>query len=206
MMQTDLLAFTADRAAHLSGLSRRTLRYWAEKKLIQPAVHRPVSEHRSVALYGYREMMSLLVVAELRGRHVSLQHVRGVVKVLRDSGYPEPLTELRFATVGSKLFLQHPDGSWVEGKVPEQQIIPEVLHLEPLRLMIAQAVRRDPAAAGRVEHRRGTLGSKAVFEGTRIPVAAVQRYLARGHSVERILDAYPDLTSEDVQLAARAVA
>ena len=58
--------------------------------------------------------------------------------------------------------------------------------------------------AGHVERRRGVLGSKAVFAGTRVPVAAVETYLERGLSEERILEAFPELTREDVEAARRS--
>jgi uncharacterized protein (DUF433 family) len=45
------------------------------------------------------------------------------------------------------------------------------------------------------------LGSKAVFAGTREPVAAVEAYLERGLPDERILEAFPELTREDVEAA-----
>ena len=52
--------------------------------------------------------------------------------------------------------------------------------------------------------RRGVLGSKAVFAGTRVPVAAVEAYLERGLPDERILEAFPELTREDVEAARRS--
>jgi uncharacterized protein (DUF433 family) len=40
---------------------------------------------------------------------------------------------------------------------------------------------------------------KPCVKGTRIMVAQVVQFLANGDSVEAILDAYPELTREDVQ-------
>lgn len=60
-----------------------------------------------------------------------------------------------------------------------------------------------PDDIGAVESRRGKLGSKDVFSGTRIPVAAVVEYIERGASDERILQGFPDLRSEDIDSARR---
>jgi uncharacterized protein (DUF433 family) len=42
-----------------------------------------------------------------------------------------------------------------------------------------------------------------VFAGTRVPVATVLDYLAHGYSDERILEAFPDLTTSDIAAARR---
>ena len=62
---------------------------------------------------------------------------------------------------------------------------------------------REPAA-GHIERHRGVLGGKPVFVGTRVPLAAVEPYLARGPPDERILEAFPDLTREDLESARRS--
>jgi uncharacterized protein (DUF433 family) len=50
---------------------------------------------------------------------------------------------------------------------------------------------------------------KLTFKGTRIPVATVLAYLARGETVERVLEGWPELkreaVAEAVQLAAAAL-
>ena len=51
--------------------------------------------------------------------------------------------------------------------------------------------------------RRGVQRSKPVFAGTRIPVAAVQRYLDAGYDTAAIIREYPSLTPEDVETARR---
>src|SRR5205814_7448869 len=155
-----------------------------------------------VRLFGFTDLLQLLVVAELRDR-LPLQHIRRVVGHLRGRGYEEPFRQLVFATVGKELYFQHPDGTWEGGLAPDQVVFHEVIELEPLRRRI-DGVRQRPAdTVGEVERARGRLGSKEVFAGTRIPVATVQAYLSRGFSDTDVLREYPDLTSADVETARR---
>jgi uncharacterized protein (DUF433 family) len=48
------------------------------------------------------------------------------------------------------------------------------------------------------------LGHKLVFAGTRIPVDTVIEYLEAGRSVEEVLQAFPDLTRDDIDAAVGA--
>jgi uncharacterized protein (DUF433 family) len=152
-----------------------------------------------VRLYGFLDLLALMVAAELKERRITLQHIRAVVTHLRNRGYDRPLTEVRFATYGREVYFQHDDGSWEGGIAPDQLVLSEVLNLRPLRRRIAEGVRRDEADAGRVERRRGTLGSKPVLAGTRVPVETVRRYLDAGRTVEQIVGSFPVLTPADVE-------
>lgn len=198
---SDLLAVPDKRAAAIARISMRQLRYWADTELVGPSVQREISERNHVRLYSFQDMLELLAVAELIHRGVTLQHVRQVVRRLRSRGYNAPLRELHFATAGDGVYFRLPDGSWEGGRQPGQRVIEQVLKLQPLRRRIAVGTRRPRASAGRLERRRGALGSKPVFEGTRIPVATVQRYLERGMRMEDVIEAFPDLTEADIKLA-----
>ena len=196
----DIVVLPDDRAARLAGVSMRRLNYWLSAGLIRPSVSRQLGPRRTVRLFGFTDLLQLLIVAELRDR-LSLQHIRRVVEHLRTRGYEEPLRQLVFATVGKELYFQHPDGTWEGGLVPDQVVFHQVLDLEPLRRRIDRARRRSPDVVGLVERARGRLGSKEVFAGTRIPVAAVRAYLERGFSDSDVLKEYPDLTAADLDAA-----
>lgn len=146
------------------------------------------------------------VAAELESRKVSLQHIRSIIGHLRDRGYVNPLTQLVFATVGREVYFMHDDGSWEGNLSPDQVVIHEVLNLEPLRVRITAGIRRDATLAGRVERRRGVMGSKPVLAGTRIPVDTVRRYLDAGRTVEQILESFRALTAADVEAVRRGAA
>jgi DNA-binding transcriptional MerR regulator len=203
----EVLAFPDTQARRLAGVSLRRLRYWEQVGLIAPSIKRRLSDHNTVRLYSYQDLLALLVVSALRTeRDMSLQAIRRIVRHLRSRGYDEPLRELRFATVGHEIYFQHPDGTWEGDFQPDQIILEEAIQLDPLRLRIDSAARRAADDAGRVEKRRGVHASAPVFAGTRIRVATVQRYLRQGYQTGAILEAFPDLLAEDVGEARRQLA
>lgn len=203
----DLLAFPDTRAARLAGISMRRLRYWEQHQLVVPSIKRRLSPRNTVRLYGYQDLLALLVVSTLRTeREMSLQRIRRVVQHLRTRDYAEPLRELRFATLGKEIYFQHPDGSWEGDLWPDQIVLEKVIRLEPLQLRIERANRRPEKARGRVVKNRGVHARAPVFEGTRIRVSTVQDYLRHGFDTTAILNAFPDLDPADVRAAERMLA
>lgn len=90
----ELLAFPDSRARQLAGVSMRRLRYWEETGLVAPSIQRRLGPKSTVRLYSFADLLSLLVVTELRTeRDMSLQHIRRVVDHLQARGYQEPLRE-----------------------------------------------------------------------------------------------------------------
>ncbi len=53
----------------------------------------------------------------------------------------------------------------------------------------------------RIEANPRILGGKPVIKGTRIPVCLVLELLSAGYTFERIVEAYPALTQEDIKAA-----
>jgi DNA-binding transcriptional MerR regulator len=202
-----LLAFPDTRARQLAGVSMRRLRYWEQVGLVVPSITRRLSPRHTVRLYSYRDLLGLLVVSELRTqRDMSLQRIRRVVEHLHARGYEEPLSELRFATVGSEIYFQHPDGSWEGHLRPDQIVIVQVIMLDALRLRIQTAAAREDSQVGRVDKHRGVHASAPVFAGTRIRLSTVHDYLRHGYDTEAIIEALPGLTGEDVDEARRLLA
>lgn len=202
MDRMQLIAFTRDQVAELAGLSARQVDYWRKTDLVAPEADARLGG-AAVRLYGYQATMALLIVAELRHRSISLQHVRKIVAYVASLGYERPLLEVHYAVAGGEVFIQHPDGGWEGDRRPHQGVFHHVLELEPLRARIRRATVRPAEAHGATERRRGTLGHKEVFAGTRVPVDAVVRYLRHGASVRDVLEAYPALDRRDVEGVAR---
>lgn len=204
MVQAELdhIAMPPDRVAELAGVSRRRVAYWEQTRLVQPSI---VYDRRGrpIRLYGHHDLLAAMIVAELQKRGMTLQHVRRIVGYVAGLGYRHPLTEVHYAVHGETVYIQHQDGSWEGDRAPGQCVFPEVLDLKPLRAKIISAASRRPGTQGAVERRRGALGSKEVFAGTRVPVDTVERYLRNGASAEQVLAAYPALTLQDVRVAER---
>jgi DNA-binding transcriptional MerR regulator len=195
------LVSTREKAARLAGIRTAKVDYWVQTGIIQPSSDQRLSPRSRVVLFDYRELLSLMVAAQLRERRISLQHIRVVVQRLRERGYGHPLAELVFATEGRKVYFQDEHGEWEAGHRPGQALIPHRLDLGMLRARIEASTARPAEAAGQSERRRGVLGSKPVFEGTRVPVATIVRYLQAGKTQADILKAYPALTAEDIATA-----
>jgi uncharacterized protein (DUF433 family) len=203
----ELLAVTEDKAAALADVSVRQLRYWDEISLVGPSVHHSFGPRTNVRLYGFGELMELLVAAELRrAPGIAPRHIRRVVAHLRARGYDRPLQQLVFAVAGNELYFQHPDGTWEGGYRPDQIVIQQVIDLARIQAKIASATERAPDAAGGIERRRKTLGYKPVFAGTRVPFDKVRNYLEHGFSTEQIIEAFPVLTAADVEAARQSLA
>lgn len=203
----DTLAFPDKRAAELAGISMKQLRHWEKTGLVVPSVREQISPRNTVRLYSFRDLLELLVVAELRHRPgISLQHIRRLVAHLRGRDFEAPLSELKFATRGSEIYINYPDGGWSGDPYPDQLIYRQAIALDEVAAKIDRATGRDPAAAGQVTSRRGVHRGHPVFAGTRIPVAAVQRYLEAGYDTTAILREYPSLTKDDIDTARRNLA
>jgi uncharacterized protein (DUF433 family) len=193
------LAVTRDSAVRITGLSRRQLDYWARTGLLPPSTDDRLTSGRRIRLYDFLDLVGLMVAAELKARGVSLQHIRQVIAHLRSRGYEQPLIQLTWATQGRQVYFQHDDGSWEGDLRPDQIVLSQVLNLKPLRREIKEKAQRSGDLAGKIESRRGTLGNKPVFAGTRIPVDTVRRYLEQGKSIDEILQAFPVLSRKDIE-------
>jgi hypothetical protein len=102
--QEEHLAVTRAVAARIAGLTERQLDYWAGTGLIEPSVDTRLGPGRIIRLM---DLLALLIAAEPKSRHVSLQNIRAIMARLRSPGYASPLTQLTFATVGRNVYFQH---------------------------------------------------------------------------------------------------
>ena len=212
-----VLVFTRSRAATLSGLSERQLDYWRKTDLLEPSTSEQVSPYRSVHLYDFADMLELLTIAELHKHDVPTRRIRSIVDRMRDKGYERPLTQIRYGVAerpSSKsgkrsrrrllVVLTFEDGTTEGDDMPGQLIAEGAVDVQAIRGRLRRSTERDDEQVGKVEKRRGALGNKQLFAGTRIPVATVRRYLADGAQLGEILEAFPALRAEDVDAARSA--
>jgi uncharacterized protein (DUF433 family) len=197
-MDDQLIGVSATRAASIAGIRPERLRRWEHYGLVSPSVADRVGG-KSIRLYGFQQLVELLVVRELERITNNVRKLRRVVEDLRQE-YSSPWSELRWAYDAGELYWQHPDGSWAGDRDPGQTVLYGVVDLKIIEARVRSSVRRDESTIGRTETRRGVLGSKQVIAGTRTPVAAVREYIDAGFGDEEILEAYPHLSSEDIDL------
>lgn len=199
--ETAHLAFTTKDDERLTGLTPRRLQDWDETAFIRPSTAARKGRG-SPRLYSFRDLIQLRIAAQLRDR-LSLQALRRLKAAL---DLDAPFAHVRFATTtgGEPVYLAGP-GRPEAARKPGQIVKTFDVPLEEIRadLLRSVAALRPRRGAGHIERRRGVLGSRPVFAGTRIQPDQVIRMLEAGWTNERILDAYPDLRREDIRTARR---
>jgi uncharacterized protein (DUF433 family) len=207
-------AFTSDQALRLTGASRRRLGYWVDTGLISPSIQRGEGRGR-VRLFSFANLLELRTAVWLRDK-VSLQLIRKIVQRLHEQGLDQPLSSVTFGVIeyqrkdgGSSydVVLQRADGQWEEWRRPGQLIIELTVPIKTFVEELGKKIAADGARrtkVGKVERRRGVLGSTTVIAGTRIPTRAVWDLHEAGYSDRAILRSYPGLSKADVTAALAA--
>lgn len=196
-------AFSEADAARLSGLTIGQLRSWDRKGFVRPSY---AEENRNLPygrVYSFRDVVSLRVLRQLRNVHkVPLQHLRKVSETLAHFGDAK-WTATTLYVLGKRVVFTDPRTDQRVEVVSGQRVfdIPLRVAISDTRKAIAKLNHRDESERGSVVHGRFTLQNEPVFEGTRIPVAAVKRYLNAGYSPDAIVREFPDLTFADIEAA-----
>ena len=196
-------AFSDADAARLSGLTIGQLRSWDRKGFIQPSLG---DDDRSLPysrVYSFRDIVSLRVLGQLRNTHkIPLQHLRSVSDSLAHLGDAK-WTSTTLYVLGKKVVFTDPRLEKRVEIISGQQVfdIPLRVVISDTHRAVADLNRRDETTRGRVVHGKFTLQNEPVFEGTRIPVAAVKRYLDAGYPSNAILCEFPELTNTDIEAA-----
>jgi uncharacterized protein (DUF433 family) len=194
--------FTSEQVMRLTGVSRRRLDYWLDRGVVSADVDAARGRGR-VRLWSFANLIEVRIALALRDE-VSLQLLGKIVGKLRQRGLAAPLAEVRVTVLpdDGRVLVQEGDGGWTE-PLSGQFVLLLSLPLDQYAAEITEAVARDRKVQrqpGQVVRHRGRLGSKEVFAGTRVPVAAVKRMLTAGWTSERILAEYPGLTAADISV------
>lgn len=190
-------------AARIANIPEHRLARWERYGLVVPR-STALSSHRAVRTFDFGHLVELGIIRELENRDHGLRQIKRAVERLRERELiAAPLRELHWASADGEILWQYPDGSWSGDRAPGQSVLVGVIDLDEIRASVRRYI-EDPRAeneVGNLEHRRATLGSKAVFAGTRTPLAAVHAYLRRGYPDAAIIDAFPHLRPADIDLA-----
>ncbi len=172
MQATRTEAYTASQVSAVTGLSLRAIHKAIEYKLIRP---KRISEGRVVTrLLSKPQVLFLLL--EARGlRSLPLPARREVARAVERNPNIDALTI-------------------AEGSVVRIQI-------KSARREVEKGLHRLAEAERIVESTQEIMFGTPVYRGTRIPVHAIADMLGQGVTIEEILEGYPALTHEKVELA-----
>jgi uncharacterized protein (DUF433 family) len=201
-------AFTTDQVIRLTGVTRRKLTYWLDRGIVTADID-AAKGRGHVRLWSFTNLVEVRTALWLRDQ-VSLQLLGKVVQAIRATGLKSPLAEVTVRVAerpgrSRKTDVEVLDPAGVLSAPATGQYVMELkLPMGRFHDDLTKAIdldRKRRRVAGRVERRRGHLGSTAVFAGTRIPVVAVQRLLEAGWSTRRIIGEFPGLSQADIRTA-----
>lgn len=196
-------AFSEADAAKLAGLTVGQLRAWSLQGVMQPSFAEIDQRVPYGKIYSFRDIVSLRVLGQLRNKHkVSLQHLRQVSDSLAHLGDIRWISTTLYV-LGRRVVLTDPTDQQRKEIVNGQRVfdIPLRVVVEDTRKAIAELNRRDDSQTGKIVHGKFTLQNEPVFEGTRIPVSTIKRYIEAGFSAEAIIQEFPDITLRDIKVA-----
>lgn len=200
-----LAAFSIDHAARVTGLSKSRLAQWDRLGFFSPEYIEDEDRRNP-----YSRVYSFIDLVGLR-----------TLQILADS-YRVPLTELKKAAVELKKRTDRPwseiplgvlkhkvvfdlteaprnvtDGQYALKHIPLSLIASEVEdRANKLR-------HRDASRIGKTEKRKFIQHNAEVISGTRIPLSAIESFIEEGYEDDQIVEEYPSLMIEDVQLVRR---
>lgn len=196
-------AFGEDAAARLSGLSLAQLRMWDRTGFMRPSFADENRRQPFSRVYSFRDIVSLRVLGRLRNElGVPLQHLRQVSEKLASMGDAK-WTATTLYVLGKRVVFDDPRSKERKEIVSGQRVfdIPLRVAISDTRQAIGSLNERGTEDAGKVDRDKFVMQNDPVFSGTRIPVAAVQRYLAAGFEPSQIISEFPGLTEADVKAA-----
>ncbi len=195
-------AFSEEHVERLTGLTANQLRHWDRTGFFTPSF---ADENRKAAfsrIYSFRDIASLRVLAILRKKDVSLQHLRKVSEKLSHLGDDR--------WIKTTLYVLKKKVVFIEPETEKPREIVSGQYTFEIRLIDVSADvqkdidalrRRDDSKIGKVERNRWVAHNAFVIAGTRIPVSAIKNFHDAGYSVAQILKEYPDITDRDVEAA-----
>lgn len=203
---SELLAFTSDHVARLTGLSHRQVRYWDQTEFFAPTLLADHSRRSFGRVYSFRDVVGLRTISVLRNQHrVPLQELRRVGAWLQEEEKHEtPWASLRFGLAGRKVvFINPKTGLPTEPRTGAQTVLSIAVDVFASEMLTAAEKLRHRATDqfGEITRNRYVVHNAHVVAGTRIPTRAVWNFHKAGYSVTKIIREYPRLTKEDIRAA-----
>ena len=200
-----IAAFSEEQAARLTGVSISQLRYWDRTNFYQPMFAADNRRAPFSRVYSFLDVAALRVLNVLRNQYdVPLQHLREVSEKLGQLGDERKWTGVRLYALRKRVIWIDPDSELPQEIVSQQYVVPTMLLatvIEDAKRDIEKLNVRVQASLGKIERSRFISHNAPVVAGTRITVAAIQRFYKAGYTTSQILSEYPDLAEADIEAA-----
>ncbi|MCA9834022.1 MAG: DUF433 domain-containing protein [Thermomicrobiales bacterium] len=201
-MSDPIILLDQNKTTKLTGIPRSTMNDWERSGVFIPSPHTKRSRGQLSRWYSFRDIVSLSALRRLRTHgNVSLSEIRRAGEYF-SHWYQEPWSELRVGYLSGRLVFMNPITHRWEG-VDGQQVIQEIMLSDipqEVERELPKLLARQSSDFGRVDQSRGVNGSKPTFAGTRIMVDSVRNMVIHGYSDERILQEFPALVPEDIDV------
>jgi uncharacterized protein (DUF433 family) len=199
---TTIQAFPQRLVSSITGLSKRQLEYWDTIGVVSPSIARYVPW--LPRLYSFQDVLKLKVAAKMRDHKMLPGQIKRKMAELEERGFDDPLLTLRFVADpnGREVFYLHPNAGPMSVRAPDQTAEVFDVKLEDLRTGLEDTIQElMKRPTGKVAKIRQLQGSAPVIEGTRVPTSRIAMLHAEGWDTDRIVQAIPHLTPEDVEAA-----
>lgn len=199
-----ITAFSEDQVARLTGVSVGSLRYWDRTDFFRPEFGYAERRTPFSRIYSYLDLVSLKVIARLRGQ-ASLQQLRLVKEKLGEISL-ELWRGITLWVHGGRVAFVYPGTGEPEEMVSGQRLMKLPLReiTDDLQARLREITERDDATVGSIDRNRRVMRNRPVIAGTRIPVEAIRSFHEAGYSADEIIAEYPSLTPRDVEAALAA--
>ena len=196
-----ITAYSEDQVARLTGISVDQLHYWDRTDFFCPEFGYAERRAAFSRVYSYLDLVSLKVIARLRGE-ASLQQLRLVKEKLVEIG-PALWRGVELWVQKKKVVYVHPETGEPEEVVSGQRLLKLPLReiTDDLDAELRMLTARDEGTIGSIDRNRRVMRNRPVVAGTRIPVESIRSFHEAGYGIEDIIAEYPSLTPRDVEAA-----
>jgi len=194
-----LIAFSADHASRVTGLSKARLTRWDKLGFFSPE-HLDEEDRGNpyARVYSFRDLVGLRTLKLLTDDYrVPLSELKKAATELAKRS-DRPWEKIPLAVLKRKVVFdldtlpRDADGQQVLKHIPLPRIAEEVAQK-------ANELRdRDQAKIGLIEKRPYVAHHAPVIAGTRIPARAIESFLEEGYSDKAIIAEYPSITRLDI--------
>lgn len=116
--------FNTKAITSITGLTMRQIDYWDKTHFIKPSV-REAEGYGSVRLYSFTDLVQMKVAKTLMGKGITLQKIRKSITYLKKNmpDIEKPLSELRFLTDGTTVFVITRDDKQIVDTLKKGQLV-----------------------------------------------------------------------------------